>query len=290
MTGPTEDVLRLVCGVTTAAEVAAKHGVTEAEVERWRLQHVRAIERLARPPSARRLRASAVAALAVLAAGVGLVSTDALAQVACAQTLPMPLKTFCAGDPALVADVNGNTQKLVDFIQQKVGTVGNANISTAGTLNTGAATVASLTSSGTSALVGNVTVGGNMNFGARTGQHLNLYNAQYGIGIQDSTLYSRGDTFAWHRMGTHTNAPADPGTGGTRLAYLDASGNLEIRGELRANNFRHRNCQWGAAGPGIGADGQVHAVYCPSGTFAAGWQCTASTYLDGNCAMLCCSP
>ncbi len=33
--------------MTTAAELAAKYEVTEEEVERWRAQHVSAIERLA---------------------------------------------------------------------------------------------------------------------------------------------------------------------------------------------------------------------------------------------------
>ncbi len=277
MSRVTEDVLRLVCGVTTVAEVAAKYEVAEAEVERWRAQHLRAIERLAMPQPSRGLRTVAVAALVAVAGGVGLLSTEAYAQ-ACAQTLPSPLRTFCADSPAIAAEVNANNAALVSFIEQKVGTVGNANISTGGTLNTGAATVASLN------------VGGSVNYGQRTGQHLNLYNQQYGIGVQGSTLYARGDSFAWHRGGVHTDTPADPGAGGTRLARLDGAGNFEIAGQLQAASLRQRACSWGVAGPSTVADNQTHSVFCPAGTFAAGWRCDATASLDGNCAMYCCSP
>lgn len=289
MTGTTEDVLRLVCGVTTATELAVKYGVTEAEVERWRTQHLRAIERLANPPRSRRPAAWALAFAACAAACVGLYSTEAFAQ-ACPQTLPGTMKTFCPDAPAIAAEVNANNQALVNFIQQKVGTVGNANISTAGTLNTGAATVSSLSSTGAASVSGNLTVGGNAFFGSQTRQHLNLWGTQYGVGVQNSTLYFRGDTFAWHGGGSHSDTVWDPGAGGTRLMTLDAAGNLAIPGQLQAGSLRHRGCAWGNTGPATNADGQYHEVYCPTGTFAAGWRCYANTYIDGACQMLCCNP
>ncbi|HEY0881844.1 MAG TPA: hypothetical protein VGD87_09945, partial [Archangium sp.] len=116
------------------------------------------------------------------------------------------------------------------------------------------------------------------------------WNQQYGIGVQDSTLYFRGDTFSWHTGGVHSNTAGDPGAGGTRVMSLDNNGNLAFPGQLQAGSLRHRNCNWGNAGPGTGADGQYHEVFCPGGTFAAGWRCYANTYLDGSCQMLCCSP
>jgi hypothetical protein len=69
---------------------------------------------------------------------------------------------------------------------------------------------------------------GNMTFGSTTRQMLNLWGDDYGIGVQNSTLYQRtGGGFAWFRDGSHSNTQNDPG-GGTRLMKLDSGGNLEF--------------------------------------------------------------
>jgi hypothetical protein len=71
---------------------------------------------------------------------------------------------------------------------------------------------------------------GNMLFGSTTRQMLNLWDDNYGIGVQNNTLYQRSDAnFAWYRGGTHSNSENDPGGGGTRLMSLDASGDLSYR-------------------------------------------------------------
>ncbi|MBC8095981.1 MAG: tail fiber domain-containing protein [Akkermansiaceae bacterium] len=78
----------------------------------------------------------------------------------------------------------------------------------------------------------------NLSFGATTSQKLNLYNTDYGIGVQNSTHYSRtgvGGGFAWFRSGVHTNTQNDPGAGGTLLMRLDTSGNLIVPGNVTAN-------------------------------------------------------
>lgn len=285
----TEDILRLVCGVTTSAALAAKHGVSAAEVERWRADYVTALESLATRRPRRRLGAAALALVTAAAAGVGLYSTEAFAQ-ACAQTLPSPMRTFCPGEPARASEVNANNTALVNFIQQKVGTVGNNNISTAGTASVGALTATSVTNSG------NETIGGTVSFGARTTQHLNLWNQQYGIGVQDGTLYARGDSFAWHRNGSHTNTAADPGPGGTRLGYLDGSGNFTVTGQLAGNSLRARGCYWGHAGTvggnggAVNRDNATHEAWCPAGQYMAGWRCYATDRLDGDCQAYCCNP
>lgn len=285
----TEDILRLVCGVTTPAAVAAKHGVSAAEVEQWRADYVTALESLATRRPRRRLGAAALALVTVAAAGVGLYSTEAFAQ-ACAQTLPSPMKTFCPGDPARASEVNANNTALVGYIQQKVGTVGNNNISTTGTASVGALTATSVNNTG------NETLGGVVNFGNRTTQHLNLWGTQYGVGVQNATLYLRGDTFAWHSNGVHSNTQGDPGPGGTTQLTLDGAGNLEARGQLRGASLRSRNCYWGHAGVvnGVGGpvnqDNATHEAWCPDGQFMRGWRCYATTYLDGNCQAYCCTP
>jgi hypothetical protein len=285
MNGVTEDVLKLVCGVTTAAEVAVKYDVTEAEVERWRVQHVRAIERLARPRRSRRTIAWAVAFCACAGLTVGLYSTEAFAQ-SCQQTLPGPMKTFCPDTPAIADEVNANNRALDTFIEQKVGTVGNANISTTGTLRAGSTTV-----SGDLTVNGSASVpSGSMSFGAGLRQQLNLWNQRFGVGVQNSTLYFRGDTFAWHAGGVHADGQADPGPGGTRLMSLDGQGNLNVPGQLQAGSLRRGTCDWGPMGPGLGVDNATHEAFCPTGRYAAGWRCAASVYLDGNCQMYCCTP
>ena len=74
-----------------------------------------------------------------------------------------------------------------------------------------------------------------MSFGATTRQMLSLYNADFGLGVQNYTLYSRvglGDGYAWFQGGVHTNNQNDPGAGGTTLMTLDANANLAFNGGL----------------------------------------------------------
>ncbi len=81
----------------------------------------------------RRRAAGLIVALTAVAVAVGS-ATRAWAQ-SCTSSLPAPLVSLCADQPALAADLNANTLQLVTWLQQKVGTVGNANVAVAGTLN-----------------------------------------------------------------------------------------------------------------------------------------------------------
>jgi hypothetical protein len=67
-----------------------------------------------------------------------------------------------------------------------------------------------------------------LSFGATRRQMVNLYNADFGFGVQDFTLYSRGTGFAWHNGGVHANNQNDPGPGGTNLMTLDSAGHLQV--------------------------------------------------------------
>ncbi|HEY0421391.1 MAG TPA: hypothetical protein VGC80_17885 [Acetobacteraceae bacterium] len=68
---------------------------------------------------------------------------------------------------------------------------------------------------------------GRLMFGAQERQMLNLWNEDYGIGIQDNTLYLRSARqFSWFRGGVHVNAGDNPGPGGVRLMRLDSDGRL----------------------------------------------------------------
>ncbi len=61
---------------------------------------------------------------------------------------------------------------------------------------------------------------GALNFGTRTGQHINLWGTQNGIGIQSNTVYTRcTGGFAWYVNGVHADGEADAGNGGNKLAH-----------------------------------------------------------------------
>ena len=73
---------------------------------------------------------------------------------------------------------------------------------------------------------------GAISFGKRTGQHINLWGTEYGLGIQSNTLYFRtADKFAWHQNGKHVDNVADPG-GGVALMTLNQKNGLSLAGEL----------------------------------------------------------
>lgn len=70
---------------------------------------------------------------------------------------------------------------------------------------------------------------GNLNFGSRNGQHLNLFSTGYGIGIQSNTIYFRSSSnFAWHKGGSHNEDSLTPGDGGTLQMVINANGDVGI--------------------------------------------------------------
>lgn len=216
------------------------------------------------------LKRLAVAGTVAVVSGLLWFSAPALAQVACAQTLPSPLKTFCPDAPALASDVNANFQGVVNMLTNKTGPLSAPNA-----ITTSAVTVTS----------------GTLDFGARSSALINLYNADYGIGIQNSTAWFRtGGNFAWFKNGTFAQNTFDPGAGGSTQMTLDTGGNLTVAGQLAGSSLRQTNCSWGTNGPSITSDNQMHSMFCPAGKYMAGFRCYAQTYLDGDCAAYCCSP
>ena len=88
-----------------------------------------------------------------------------------------------------------------------------------------------------------------LNFGATTRQMINLWNANYGLGVQNNTLYSRSDGgFAWFQHGVHNNNQNDPGTGGTNLMWLDSGGNLFANASITVDVVNANN---GSYYPGL---------------------------------------
>jgi hypothetical protein len=83
-----------------------------------------------------------------------------------------------------------------------------------------------------------VTDTGGIYFGATTRQMINLYWANYGIGVQNNTFYCRTDgNFAWYRFGSHSNGELSAG-GGSTLMTLTPSG-LTVNGAFVSSSDRN---------------------------------------------------
>jgi len=77
---------------------------------------------------------------------------------------------------------------------------------------------------------GNVAVAstGTMSFGAQGRQMLNLFNTDYGIGVQTSRMYFRTNNgFSWFEDGVHSETTDSPGAGGTMHMRLSTDGQLQ---------------------------------------------------------------
>ena len=104
--------------------IAAEFAVPREQLVAWRT-----VTEAARAAGRQRRRRRWAGALAV--ALCLLTTRTVLAAGTCAQTLPAPLATLCANEPALADEVNGNFSQLVAWVQQKVGPVGSPDITTA---------------------------------------------------------------------------------------------------------------------------------------------------------------
>lgn len=126
----TEAVLKWLSGDASAEAIAAEHGLTVAELERARAIFIAG----ARGAQGRQsLRGTIVAAAVIVAGALGLVSREAWA-ANCAQTLPSPLTTFCAGEPAKASEMNGNFEGVLTEVRNKVGPYGGSNVLIGGSL------------------------------------------------------------------------------------------------------------------------------------------------------------
>ena len=119
------------------------------------------------------------------------------------------------GEVITAAGWNG----LIDEINLKATTIGlNGKVSKTGDTMTGPLTINS-----------NQIVTGSLSFGSQTRQMINLWSAEHGVGVQNSTTYFRADAnFGWHKGGVHSDNMLDPGTGGTLLMALNKDGNLGL--------------------------------------------------------------
>jgi hypothetical protein len=190
-----------------------------------------------------RLMWGGLASMAV-ATGVLFSAAPALAQVTCTQTLPAPLVTFCPDAPAQAAQVNGNFQQLVTWVQQKVGPVGNGNISTGAITATGAVGAAgNVTSSAAMTATGDITTSGRF-IGPRA--NLSAGTIQRGgnniTATSDLGLYSRVNA-NWLRFVTNGGAMKFFNSEGTDGIGGALSFSVENDGSLTSNFAEPENTQ-----------------------------------------------
>lgn len=80
-----------------------------------------------------------------------------------------------------------------------------------------------------------------LNFGATTRQMLNLWNAEYGVGVQSATLYFRSNyDFCWFRGGSHSDTRSNPG-GGALAMKLSNQGELTVNNAIRTRHVNGKN-------------------------------------------------
>lgn len=136
-----QTVNRAIASGRPLEQLSAELGMSLEELVAWRSVYEAARRDVSRSSKKRWLGAVAAIALVLLTPRV-------MAAGTCAQTLPAPLITFCADEPALASDVNSNLQQLVNWVQQKVGTVGTADLTTTGNISAANISAANINASG----------------------------------------------------------------------------------------------------------------------------------------------
>ncbi len=212
-TSPLE-LIALIDGEITAANLASRHGVTEQEILGWRAAFVGGMKAGATASVAPRWpRARWFAALAV-------VGTVAFAQLA-------PMTTFTAGNPALASEINANFAKLQTWLEQKVGPVNSNNITTPGSVSAGPITSTGAITGASLVTAGNLSVSGDAALGA-AGRTLTV----------TGTVAAFGPTTTL-AMGSQYTA----GTDGFVSAYVNATGTcntglVQLYGIIGGSEFR----------------------------------------------------
>lgn len=71
---------------------------------------------------------------------------------------------------------------------------------------------------------------GNLFFGSRVSQQINLYGSGYGMGVQNNTTYIRSGAgrFSIFQGGVHSDTENDPGTGGQRMLFINMTHGLHL--------------------------------------------------------------
>ena len=149
MNHKTVDLVAVLQGTLTQADFAARHGMTDAEAVVAREHFLAGLA--ARPRASR--SAWLVVVVAVTVAGTLAARTAWAGTCAAPGTFPaaLGLTWFCPDEPAYASEQNGNTERLVALISQKVGALPSGDVSTGAVTATSATLAGSLTANTVSA-------------------------------------------------------------------------------------------------------------------------------------------
>ena len=220
------------------------------------------------------------------------------------------LNTFCAQTPARADQINHNFATIYNWINTKLGNPNSPNVTVNGTVSaTGNVSSSSTVSGSTVTSTGPTNVGGNLSVNGRVSfpcSGCGDNGGQWGnMTIQGRVVSANSNI--------HLSPPGGSGVvidsgyrnagGGTGDVDLSVSG--RIHGRLGRNSCSWRVAQTsnGTGGPDEanwyqpngqwatwGVDNRYHIAACADGEYMAGWSCYASSYLDGNCRIYCCTP
>lgn len=134
------DVVQLIAGKLTTAEVAERHHVSPEDVDLWAKTYLAGLEGAAagsRALSKKRWPTVVIGCLVV----AGLASRVSFASgSACGETLPGTLQPFCPDDPARASEMNQNYRALISYIEARFGSFSSPDVTLPGAVSTSRAT------------------------------------------------------------------------------------------------------------------------------------------------------
>ena len=242
---------------------------------------------------------AAMVAVTLLGSGV-FASRAAFAQSMCSYPgLPAAMKAMCADTPALADEINANNKQLVDWLQQKVGTVGSADVR----INSG---------SSTPLFVSGNLGGGDLNNGGVEFKHS---NGTQGVGIGFNTVYAtgsnadqalqlkaKGNEVVRSLSDFSVNGSVNV-SGNINAASFNNNGNISFGGLTATSlstggNLTASGNSWGS-GPsdqgGFSAGGTCPATAgqdCPNGQYMCGIKYTnvcGNNWFNANWVIKCCA-
>lgn len=142
------DVVQLIAGKLTTAEVAERHHVSPGDVELWAKTYLAGLEGAAagsRALSRRRWPAVLIGCLVV----AGLASRVSFANGStCGETLPGSLQPVCPDEPARASELNQNYRALIAFIEARFGSFSSPDVTVPGGLASSRLTFAAVSFDG----------------------------------------------------------------------------------------------------------------------------------------------
>ncbi|MFO0693831.1 MAG: hypothetical protein U0230_09780 [Polyangiales bacterium] len=317
-----EVLLAVVEARLDASEAARELGTTEERIHEWAdLVSVGvAVQRRRARVAPKGLRRAAIALACGSALAVTLWGTsDVWAQTVCGgadSPLPAPLLTFCPNTPANALDVNANFRTLATLVASRTGAIDPGNLQSNAVSAGSVSTTGPVNASGDVNTAQYLTVSQGADFqcsGCGSPSTLRGASSWGRLTIQGRVLSGSNNIHLSPPAGANvivdrSYRAAGGGTGGPAPG-LDVEGNVVTHGRL-VGALGRSSCNWRYAymsnstgGPDAsdwastsgavatyGTDNRFHTATCGDGEYMAGFSCYATSYLDGNCRILCCTP